>query len=450
VATLFSDDFNRSAGPIGSPWETLNGTWEISLGGRLTCTDFGSGSQAVCVVESGASDVLLQSQVIHSGTGADCGLVVRAVDNDNYLLLAINGGGGTAVWYERVGGGFTLIGGWSGGVFSSGALVRVVCLGTSIRVYANGVEATGLALTTSRFQTATKHGVRAYSGSIAFDVFKLTDPGDEPGWDVPIYELDDKLFHLRFDGDLTDSGQLGYHGTDDPEGEVTFTTACPGPGFANSHAGHFDGASFVRIGIIPDYPYPSAGAEAIPASFSFWFKTSAAGPQGIFSQAVAYPDEFPGGNVPAVYIDSTGKLRSSLFWHGSTGHQTQSLSAVNDGEWHHAAAVYDGTFDKLYLDGALVSTVPTSPLSQHAYSGVYYYAVGAARTNGWSNGGSGSCAYFNGDLDDVRFYGKGLTADEVAALAAGEDIDGGTTPPPGDETSHVLKRLLFNSKLLAG
>jgi hypothetical protein len=103
-----------------------------------------------------------------------------------------------------------------------------------------------------------------------------------------------------------------------------------------------------------------------------------------------------------------------------------------DGAWHHLAIVYDETTSKLtyYFDGQAIPELPASltdvkkdgnprgPLKLTDASdnggslvvGGWNKQVGlAGPTDGWING-------FTGGMDQVRLYGKALSASEVLAL----------------------------------
>jgi hypothetical protein len=78
---------------------------------------------------------------------------------------------------------------------------------------------------------------------------------------------------------------------------------------------------------------------------------------------------------------------------------------VNDGQWHHAAGVYDGAKVCLYVDGTLDASKEAS---------------GAIRSNDQpvciGQNSEKPKRWWNGLIDDVRIYSYGLTADEVAAI----------------------------------
>jgi type II secretory pathway pseudopilin PulG len=89
-----------------------------------------------------------------------------------------------------------------------------------------------------------------------------------------------------------------------------------------------------------------------------------------------------------------------------------SKTPVNNGQWHHVAAVRTGNTVELFVDGN----------SQGKGSGAQ--AGGAITTNVraigcevyWDCGGDESCS-LAGTIDDVRIYNRALTAAEIAQLA---------------------------------
>ena len=84
-----------------------------------------------------------------------------------------------------------------------------------------------------------------------------------------------------------------------------------------------------------------------------------------------------------------------------------SLSA---GVWHHISVTVDGTTGtgKLYIDGVLVFTKPGIPITS-----LNYY--GAALTIGNIN--SGRCDWWGGKIDELRFYNRALTQEQITYLA---------------------------------
>jgi uncharacterized repeat protein (TIGR01451 family) len=89
-----------------------------------------------------------------------------------------------------------------------------------------------------------------------------------------------------------------------------------------------------------------------------------------------------------------------------TNHPVLGATPISNDTWHHAAATYDGTTWKLYLDGRLertlvVNAAPRSDTTQHA-------ALGSMlNTSGGTNG------FFNGVLDEARVWNRALTQTEI-------------------------------------
>ncbi|MFG3290133.1 LamG domain-containing protein [Streptomyces sp. NPDC048179] len=77
------------------------------------------------------------------------------------------------------------------------------------------------------------------------------------------------------------------------------------------------------------------------------------------------------------------------------------------GVWTHLAGVWDGTSLKLYVNGVQEGSADTT-LSWAATQG---FSIGRARWDG------GYVNRFKGAVDDVRAYGRALTADEIALVS---------------------------------
>jgi hypothetical protein len=88
-----------------------------------------------------------------------------------------------------------------------------------------------------------------------------------------------------------------------------------------------------------------------------------------------------------------------------------SLTNINNGQWHHVAAVFStSTNKKLYVDGVLRATMTDDvPFSTEVDS----VTVGR---DGDSN--PNPDRFFQGDLDDVRVYSRALSAAEIQAIAS--------------------------------
>jgi hypothetical protein len=83
-----------------------------------------------------------------------------------------------------------------------------------------------------------------------------------------------------------------------------------------------------------------------------------------------------------------------------------STPPVSIGSWHHVVGSWDGSVERIFIDGALVKS-----------SGAYDLAIGTI-TGGWTIGGQNcSCSgnSFHGTLDELAVYDKPLTGTRILA-----------------------------------
>jgi hypothetical protein len=195
------------------------------------------------------------------------------------------------------------------------------------------------------------------------------------------------------------SGTTTYPLTGSQTGTLT-----NGVGYSNSNGGiwSFDGIDDY-INLSTD---PWTANDFADDSISIWFKFSSAGV--ILGQNMNAPFG-SNGWVPAIYIDTSYQLRTSVFWGGSTGNQTVSPSALLTNTWYNVTVTNEGGTQRTYLNGELIGTLSKT---QTSYAGVYYYTLGAARWNGWG-GTSGDIGYISGQIANLYYYNKTLSSDEV-------------------------------------
>jgi hypothetical protein len=93
---------------------------------------------------------------------------------------------------------------------------------------------------------------------------------------------------------------------------------------------------------------------------------------------------------------------------GISGEQKLSGSALATGTWKHVAVVLSTSSSALYLDGAAVSGAGTVSLRPKDLGTIDYAFLGKSQFT--------SDPYFDGLLDEVRVYGRALSAAEVKAL----------------------------------
>jgi len=82
---------------------------------------------------------------------------------------------------------------------------------------------------------------------------------------------------------------------------------------------------------------------------------------------------------------------------------------INDGEWHHIVAKWDGSTIYAYIDGELIDSKSTSS----TYGDNNNVVIGGA-----DNNGDGQVDYnmFNGNIDDVTIWDRALSSSEVSDL----------------------------------
>ena len=161
AATMY-DTFNRAnstttlgSTDTGQAWTAHTGTWGISSNQAYLQTQSGD---SVATFDFGNTEVDMRCRMTISSTGQP-GLVFRATNDQNYLLVIMSS---TAVsLWQRVTGTYTQL--RSGAVTATPGVpypVRIVAVGSDIRVYFNGKHA--LAFSTTQFaSTGTRVGIRA-------------------------------------------------------------------------------------------------------------------------------------------------------------------------------------------------------------------------------------------------------------------------------------------------
>jgi hypothetical protein len=145
-----------------------------------------------------------------------------------------------------------------------------------------------------------------------------------------------------------------------------------------------------------------------PFTVSFWFKTSTSGGV-LFGQQATNTPNVAEGWVPAIYIDTSGRLLTSCFWGGNTGNISSTSGNVTDGTWKNIVVTFQSNSHISYLNGSSYATLTKT---QTQYSSTYYYFIGSGKYSSWS--GAGASPYFAGSVSQMMFYNRALSADEVS------------------------------------
>ncbi|MDI2130549.1 LamG-like jellyroll fold domain-containing protein [Yinghuangia seranimata] len=168
-------------------------------------------------------------------------------------------------------------------------------------------------------------------------------------------------------------------------------------------AAHFNGTSSYV-----DLPKDLVRANQY-TSVELWFRTTAGGTLYSYSQKPVDAQDDSTVGVPVLYVGSDGKLRGQ-FGNGNVSPIT-TAGAVNDGQWHHAALVGQGTTQTLYLDGANVGTRSGEIRNVDPFNSIGAGGANSQWPNRWNSDPKG---FFNGDIDEVAVYDRPLGAVTVA------------------------------------
>jgi prepilin-type N-terminal cleavage/methylation domain-containing protein len=226
--------------------------------------------------------------------------------------------------------------------------------------------------------TGAKEKARIANG-LAFSKHVLTNLGD------------DALMRWDFDecsGAITDQSETNSGGT--LQGNATWS--------ADTSSGR--GCSLALDGT-GDYVTHTKGFPLANRSFtvSTWAKRGANGTtQYVFSQgSVLAANQFL-----FIIFNNTNHFQCSIY-----GSDLATTEIYTDAKWHHYICTFDVTTLKrtIYVDGVLKA----SNMASSAYIGTNTTYVGSQL---------GATYYFNGNIDDVRVYGRALSSLEVENMFA--------------------------------
>ncbi len=157
--------------------------------------------------------------------------------------------------------------------------------------------------------------------------------------------------------------------------------------------------------------YSNVG-EIAEITIEAWVKTTVSGANWQDNWAII---DFDRSEYYCFYVNgSTGVVGFATTDNSGTIDDFDAVTAVNDGSWHHIAAVYDGTNKMIYVDGVLDATDTNPHGGLPLGSGTTRYGfIGdgseAASFNGTRNG-----KYYQGDIDEVRVWNITRTASEIS------------------------------------
>lgn len=193
-------------------------------------------------------------------------------------------------------------------------------------------------------------------------------------------------------GEVVDSSGNSNNGTSHG---VTTTT-----GFYN-RAASFDGSSYISV------PNSSSLSPTSAITISAWIKVT--GGEGSYRTIVSKPSSTswtaPYGSFE-LRLNGANKVEFWLNDGGvTTNYVTSRTSIPVDGNWYFVAGTFDGTTEKMYINGSLDST---NPLTASIATFTEPLVIGTNNANVVAEN-------FVGLIDDLRIYNRALTAAEIAA-----------------------------------
>jgi hypothetical protein len=155
-------------------------------------------------------------------------------------------------------------------------------------------------------------------------------------------------------------------------------------------------------------------------SISAWFNTSQFYPsiQGVTYnyQAIVFhsPESYTFGPAYGLRLNQpNNSILEGNQW-GTTGQPLFSQDgSISTNQWYHATLTYDGTTMKMYLNGQLVG----SRAATLSYTNQVQFLIGGAGDGPFPGGIYGG---FNGKLDDIGFWNRALTEDEILKIYQGK------------------------------
>lgn len=242
----------------------------------------------------------------------------------------------------------------------------------------------------SEITTAQRSWEQAVAGGGNFD--------EDHAWYIDKY----LAAHFPLDGGATNAGNekvASEEGKEPPAPRFIRGTAAYSDG-AIGEAAIFDGERYLEIGVLADLNYIEK------FTFSAWVYLEGDG-GGIFSK-MTDAAESPGYN----FHIKDGKLQANFAsrWLDDAV-RVETLEPISRNEWHHVAAVYDGSRRAhgihLYVDG----------FRQETKANVDDLNQGFNVNQPLRIGSRGTRLSFEGRIDDVRIYRDALKLDGLALLS---------------------------------
>ncbi len=189
---------------------------------------------------------------------------------------------------------------------------------------------------------------------------------------------------------------INFEGTTDDVAKgrtVSCVGGCPSTDAGSrGQVGTFNGSQCLLVPNAPEF-------ETQSFTVALWFRATDLATETMFSKP--YMGAMTSMNSVELYKTTTGNVQ--FVTAGSTG---TGAGQFSDELWHHVAATYASRQVRTYFDGAARATATLTA----SYAG-------DSLLIGCDIDIDNVTALFVGQLDDVRYYSRALTATEIAALA---------------------------------
>lgn len=223
--------------------------------------------------------------------------------------------------------------------------------------------------------------------------------------------------HLPLDGRTKDAGS-SRHNTQ-PIGTFKFI-----PG-VRDQAAECDGTQYVEIDGGPNLE------RTQPFSLAVWIKPAGT-PTGCVASKMNATADARGFEI--IWYKSRPRVNLVHQW-GRSSIEIVSKDSFPSGQWRHLAVSYDGSGRasglKMYVDG---EPQPVTVARDNLAGSI-------ATAEPWRLAWKGLGVGFDGALDELRLYGRPLSADEIAALYWREAIEGSLRVPVAGRDKWHAERL---------
>ena len=146
-------------------------------------------------------------------------------------------------------------------------------------------------------------------------------------------------------------------------------------------------------------------------SIEAWVKTSVSG-DGVWDNWSIV--DFDRSEYFNIYIKGDdGKVGFSTTDSSGSTNDFYGTIAVNDGNWHHIAAVYDGTDKIIYVDGVLDATKDNPHGGKSLGTGTVRYGFIGDGSEATAYNGARNNIFFNGSIDEIRVWSTVRTGTEI-------------------------------------